>query len=631
MVDPVLFQIAAEQTKDYALLLLDDTGHILTWNVGAERIKGYTADEIIGKHFSIFYTREAVDSGWPDYELTAATAEGRFEDEGWRVRRDGSRFWASVVITALRDSTGKLLGFSKITRDLSQRRLYEEAVAQSEERFRLLVEAVVDYAIYMVDAQGLVTSWNAGAEKIKGYKAEEIIGKHFSRFFTPEDVRAGKPWEELGIARASGRTESTGWRVRKNGERFWARAVVSAIYGSEGHLRGFAKVTQDLSDKRHMQALEEAAKNIDEFIAVLAHDLRNPLAPIETAMQLIAHTPPASPTREEMLQIISRQTAQLRRVVDEMLDVSRLTGSELRFERLVTEFSEIVRRGAESADPAIRAANHHLEMNLAATPLYVEGDVDRLAQVVSNLLNNAARYTPQGGRIAVSTRVEAGFAVLTVSDTGRGIPRERIGRIFDMFVHRHSDTERVGRGLGVGLALSRRIAELHGGSLTAASAGEHRGSEFTLRIPLYVQNVEAPELATTQSTSSPPTGGHGRRILIVDDNIDAASTLQLLLSSLGHETAIAHSGLEALQRAREFAPSVVLLDIGLPDIDGYEVARRLRSEKAGDRLKIIAITGWGGEAREKSLEAGFDVHLVKPVRYADLEKALEQRNGTTLH
>jgi PAS domain S-box-containing protein len=631
MVDPILFQIAAEQTKDYAVFLLDAGGHILTWNSGAEHIKGYTPEEIVGQHFSIFYTRQSVESGWPGQELKIAAAEGRFEEEGWRVRKDGSRFWASVVITALRDPGGKLLGFSKITRDLTQRKLQQEALAQAEERIRLLIDGVVDYAIFMLDKEGIVTSWNSGAERMKGYKAEEVIGKHFSRFYVPEDVEAGKPWEELALARTAGRHEREGWRLKKDGQRFWARAVVSALYGPDGHLRGFAEVTQDLSERRHTQALERAAKNVDEFIAVLAHELRNPLAPIETAMQVIASTAPTEPKREEMLQIIARQTTQLRRVVNEMLDVSRITAGELSVSRSRVELSDIARHGLETATPAIEAAKHRVELDFAATPLYVDGDAYRLAQLAANLLNNAARYTPAGGVIRISTRAEAGCAVLKVRDSGRGIAPQWIERIFDMFVHDRAGVDLSSGGLGVGLALSRRIAELHGGSLVASSAGEHKGSEFMLRIPLCASDTPTEEAdMTTESAASPGVTGP-RRILIVDDNVDAAISLQILLNSLGHETAVAHGGMEALATARNFKPDVVLLDIGLPDIDGYDVARRLRSQKAHAHVRIVAVTGWGGDAKQKALEAGFDLHLVKPIDSAALAQALEQRNGTTLH
>src|SRR5579871_320039 len=243
MVDPVLYQLAVEQTRDYAVFILDLDGRVMSWNAGARLIKGYTAAEIVGRHFSVFYPPEAVQSDWPSYELKVAAEEGRFEDEGWRVRKDGSRFWAGVLITALRGPDGRLLGFSKFTRDLTDRRLHEEALLQSEERFRLLVDGVVDYAIFMIDRDGVVSSWNTGACRMKGYTREEIVGRHFSRFYPPEDVKAGKPWEMLDTARRTGRAENEGFRVRKNGDRFWARAVLTALYDAAGDLRGFAKVT----------------------------------------------------------------------------------------------------------------------------------------------------------------------------------------------------------------------------------------------------------------------------------------------------------------------------------------------------------------------------------------------------
>src|SRR5688500_10473516 len=244
-----LFQLMVEQTRDYALFLLDTDGRVLTWNAGAQRIKGYAPEEIVGRHFSTFYTRDAVDSGWPEHELKVAAAEGRVEDEGWRVRKDGSRFWANVVITGLRDAQGRLVAFSKITRDLTERKLHEQALRQSEERFRVLIEGVVDYAIFMLDPEGVVSSWNQGAERINGYRREEILGRHFSCFYPREDAEAGKPWEELATARREGRVEAQGWRLRKSGERYWVRAVVTALHDDHGRPRGFAKVMQDLTQQ----------------------------------------------------------------------------------------------------------------------------------------------------------------------------------------------------------------------------------------------------------------------------------------------------------------------------------------------------------------------------------------------
>ena len=630
-VDPSIYERVVQQTKDYAVFVLDPEGRILTWNLGAERIKGYAPEEIVGRHFSVFYTREALDSRWPDHELKVATAEGRFEDEGWRVRKDGSRFWASVVITALRDDSGKLIGFSKITRDVSDRRLYEEALRQTEERFRLLVESVADYAIYMVDPEGIVTSWNTGAQRIKGYSREEIVGKHFSRFFVQADIDAGKPWDELARARRAGRAEDESWRLRKNGERFWARVVVSPVHDGQGHLRGFAKVTQDLTERRHAQDLEKAAKNVNEFIGMLAHELRNPLAPIRNAVHIMARLAPGDPGHEAMRQTIDRQSAHLKRIVDDMLDITRITRGGLRIEHSPVELAEVVRRAVEMSAPGIEAGRHALEIDLPGPALTIDGDAHRLTQLLGNLLNNSARYTPPGGRIRVSGAREGMWAIVSVRDTGRGIEPQVIDRIFDMFVQGRAPLQRVGGGLGIGLALARSIAELHGGTLEAHSEGEDKGSEFVLRLPL-LESARAAPAAEQRSAEAAAAPLVPRRILVVDDNVDAATTLHLLLRSLGHETCVVHDGVKALKMAVEFRPDVVLLDIGMPGLDGYEVARRLHALKKERRFRIVAVTGWGQESdRARSREAGFDLHLVKPVDARTLQRALEEKNGTTLH
>ena len=623
-----IYRKVVEQTRDYAVFVLDPKGHIATWNVGAERIKGYAPSDIIGKHFSIFYMQEAIDRGWPEHELRVATQEGRFEDEGWRVRKDGSRFWANVVITALRGEDGQLLGFSKITRDLTDRRLHEEAMRQSEERFRLLIEGVQDYAIYMLDTQGAVTSWNTGAQRIKGYSREEILGKHFSRFYTPEDIEAGKPWAALAEAKRTGHFEVEAWRIRKDGRRFWARVVLTPLYDGEGHLRGYAKVTQDLSERRHLQALEKASKNVNEFIAMLAHELRNPLAPIRTAVQVMANPAASEAAREQMRQTIDRQSAQLTRIVDDLLDISRITRGMLDLERRPEDLVEIVRHSIETSSTLIEARRHRLEVEAPPVPIMIEGDRHRLNQVLSNLLNNAARYTPEGGSIAVKVGVEAGNAVVHVRDNGRGIEADMQERIFDMFVQGRSPLERVGGGLGVGLALARRLAEMHGGRLDVLSEGLGKGSEFTLTLPLPRQ-AHVPRAKTRPEAGEPIIP---RRVLVVDDNADAAESIKLLLQSLGHQVHVTFDGAQAIEAATQFRPDVVLLDIGMPGLSGYEVARRLRSLRPEAGLRIVAVTGWGQEVdRQASKEAGFDVHLVKPVDTEVLQRAVSGRNGATVH
>ncbi|HJV11916.1 MAG TPA: PAS domain S-box protein [Burkholderiales bacterium] len=624
-VDPLLYQLLVQQARDYALFLLDRDGRIVSWNLGAQRLKGYAEEEIVGRHFSIFYSREAIESGWPEHELKVALAEGRFEDEGWRVRKDGSRFWANVVITALRDANGRHLGFSKITRDLTDRKLHEEALRQSEERFRLLIEGVVDYAIFMIDPEGMVVSWNAGAQRINGYAREEILGKHLSRFFTPEDIDQGKPWEEIAQARREGRAEAEGWRVRKDGTRFWARAVLSALHDQNGRLRGFAKVTQDLSERRHLQDLEKATKQVNEFIATLAHELRNPLAPIRAAVHVMAKAPAGDPAHETMRQTIERQSAQLARIVNDMIDISRITRGVIAIERELVDLAEVARRAVEAGAPAIEAGRHRLEVELPAAPALVEGDLYRLTQLATNLLNNAAKFTPEGGTIWLSVATEDRTAVLRLRDTGRGIEPELLKRIFDMFVQGRTPS-RMGGGLGIGLAISRKIAQLHGGSLEAHSAGAGKGAEFTLRLPVAEQR------ALGEADEKPIASSGVQRVLIVDDNRDAARTLELLLRSLGHDTRVVYDGTEALAAAPSYQPHVVLLDIGMPDMDGYEVARRLRAMRELDGVRIVAITGWGQEAdRQRSREAGFDLHLVKPVDPNELVRVLDEQGGATLH
>jgi PAS domain S-box-containing protein len=629
---PELYKLMADRVLDYAIFLLDLEGKVCSWNAGAEAIKQYSAREIMGRHFSVFYTPADIARDWPNQELKRAMMEGRFEDEGWRVKKDGSRFWANVVITALRDDRGVLQAYSKITRDLTVRKKHEETVRQSEERFRLLVEGVQDYAIYMLDSLGTVTSWNAGARRIKGYEAAEVIGKHFSRFYTPDDVEAGKPWTELAIAREQGRAEDEGWRVRKDGSKFWARVVVTPVLDSEGTLCGFAKVTQDLTLRRHSEALELTAANVNDFIAVLAHELRNPLAPIRSAVQLQRISNPADPGYDKMREIIERQSGQLSRIVDDLLDISRITRGTLSIDKHPRDLGSIVNRGVETARPNIEAGKHTLEVTLPVVPARVNCDELRLTQALTNILNNAARYTDPGGRITVtvSTAESEGTPLgrISVRDTGKGIDPTLLHSIFGMFVQGKDPLQRPAAGLGVGLALTRSLVELHHGTVEARSEGVGKGSEFIISLPLL-----SPELITDSSAKKSPVrlsalaeverSPAKRRILIVDDNVDAAVALASLLKKYGHDVLEVHDGTEAIKAFEGFRPEIVLLDIGMPGMNGLEVARRLRQRNRSPRVLIIAITGWGKTEDEAvSREAGFDLHLVKPVEEAELLKAV---------
>jgi len=628
--DPKLFQLMAESVRDYAIFLLDPEGNIQSWNPGAERIKQYRADEIIGRHFSTFYTPQDVARDWPATELKLATMEGRFEDEGWRVRKDGSRFWAHVVITALRDPKGKLLAFSKITRDLTDRRLQEEALRRSEERFRLLIEGVQDYAIYMLNPEGVITSWNAGARRIKGYEATEIIGKHFSCFYSADDIAAGKPWAELAMAREHGRAEDEGWRVRKDGTRFWARVVVSALKDAEGQLHGFAKVTQDLTQRQHSQAVEIAARQVQDFIAVLAHELRNPLAPIRNAAQLLKDTSAGEEAFEVARRAIDRQSAQLARIVDDLLDVARITRGTFSVHPQRTDLRDIVQRAVETARPGIEAGQHHLLVELPPGAVFVRADELRLAQAVTNVLNNAARYTDPKGHITLALRREPRngqpMAALSVRDTGRGIEKEFLGSIFGMFVQGRHAASRSQSGLGVGLALTRTIVELHHGSIEASSEGPGKGSEFVIYLPLEDAAQTSAPGAQPAAALHELSNGAPHRVLVVDDNVDAASMMAALVRQLGHDVVVVHDGPSALRAAEAYRPEIILLDLGMPGMNGFEVARSLRERGVSPTPRIVAVTGWGKpEDERRTREAGFDMHLIKPVEESQIRLALRLR------
>ena len=612
-----VFRLLVEGVTDYAIFMLDPQGHVASWNPGAERLKGYTREEIVGRHFSVFYAQEARDRAWPEHELEVAARVGRFEDEGWRVRKDGTMFWANVVITALRDRNGRLQGFGKITRDLTERRMAEERLRESEEGFRLLLEGVQDYAVFMLDPEGRITSWNAGAQRITGYTAPEIIGHSFERFFLPADIAAGRPARELREAMLNRRSEDRGWRVRKDGTRFFAEAIVTSMHDTSGRMRGFAKVVRDLSDRKRIESLEEQGRNLTEFLAMLAHELRNPLAPISNAVAIIAATEQGNARIRWAREVIERQAGHLTRLVDDLLDVSRITRGKLRLKSAPLDIADTVKRAIESSRPLIEKRGHRLHLELPSEPLMVHGDSMRLTQVVLNLLNNAAKYTPEGGDIWVATEAIDGEVAVRVRDSGMGIAPQMIEGIFDLFAQGERTIDRSEGGLGIGLTLAKRIVALHGGSIKAQSAGPGGGSEFTVVLPRL--DTQLAEGDPKGSITRLPEAAARRRILVVDDNTDAASSIAMLLRMHGQDVDVEECGKAAIERLKSQRPDIMLLDIGLPDVSGYEVAREARKLPGGDRIRIYALTGYGQQDdRRRTVEAGFDGHLVKPIAPADL-------------
>jgi len=615
------FRMLVGGVKDYAIFMLDPTGHVQTWNAGAQRIKGYSAEEIRGSHFSRFYPQEAIDRGLPDTELRGATLQGRFEDEGWRIRKDGSRFWANVIITAMRNDAGNLMGFSKITRDLTERRRHEDELRLSEERFRLLVDGVTEYAIMTLDVDGFVTSWNAGAERIKGYKSDEILGKHVSYLYPSEAVLENKPWAQLSAARSSGRLTDEGWRLRKDGTLFWAMTVTTALHDQEGKPYGFAHVVQDLTQRRHSEALADTAQRMHEFIAMLAHELRNPLAPIRNAVALMGRKGLKDPTLESMRQTIDRQSVLLTRLLDELLDVNRVARGQFSIQHELMDLREAIAQAIETSRPLIDMRGHRLSVSVPDQPVLVRGDALRLTQAILNLLNNAAKYTPKSGSIDLSASVRNAEIEIRVSDNGRGIDPAMLERIFDLFVQLDPNTNTSLGGLGVGLALVRRVIELHGGSIQARSAGAGQGAEFIARFPLSVEQLKV----VARGEPRVPSALRRLRILIVDDNKDAADTLSQLLASMDQDICTVYDGVAAIAAAKTFQPEVVLLDIGMPEMSGYEVARALHAENSSAKPVLVAITGWGqGADRQQALDAGFHHHFVKPMSEEHLRRLLSQ-------
>jgi PAS domain S-box-containing protein len=1052
-------------TADSAIFMLDPVGCVVTWNAGAERLNGYTADEIIGQHFSRFYPPDAIAKDWPGHELEGARSTGRFEDDGWRLRKDGTRFWANVVITALRDKHGNLRGFSKVTRDLTARKQAEESLRRSEERFRLLVEGAKDYAIFLLDPEGRVASWNAGAERIKQYRADEIIGQHFSRFYPKDVVDRGWPAHELKVARAEGRFEDEGWRVRKDGTRFWANVIITALSDEAGVFRGFSKITRDLTerkrseenarrlaeeaaarrvaeenarliqeqrerlrvtlesigdavistdaegrveflnpvaedlvgwktaeaasrslgdvfrivneetrrpvenpairalkegvivglanhtvliakdgterpiddsaapirdaeggvigsvlvfrdiserkraeialresevrfrqladampqivwtarpdgeidylnhrwteftglpvtvgndgwggilhpddarlagerwmacvqsgdpfemetrlldrrqqsyrwhlirtvavrdesgkvarwfgtsteiheqkraaessqylaeasaalasvvdyestlqkvanlavpyfadwsavdvaeddgslrrlavahqdadkvalvhelmreyppdlesadgafavlrtgkpelisditdellvqaakDDRHLrlirslglksyicvpllvsgnpfgvltfataesgrkytesdlalavdlahraavaventqlyQALRETDRRKDEFLATLAHELRNPLAPIRNSLQILKMPRLDAETVARSRDMMERQVQHLVRLVDDLLDVSRVMRGKIELRRECVELASIVAGAVETVQPLIDAQDHQLLVRLPSESVPIDADPVRLAQVVGNLLTNAAKYTEPGGRIELTAQRDGGVAVLRIRDNGIGIAPDMLPRIFELFVQAAHGTTRTQGGLGIGLTLVKNLVEMHDGTVEARSEGLGKGSEFVVRLPISAQPRAEDHEREVGRRGLQPLSPSGYRLLIVDDNQDAANSLAALLRLQGHEVRVAFSGIAALEIAKTYAPDLVFLDIGMPSMDGYEVARQLRQQPGLEDSILVALTGWGQrEDRRRTAEAGFNHHLVKP-------------------
>ncbi|MEO5914102.1 MAG: PAS domain S-box protein [Luteolibacter sp.] len=614
-----LFGDLVGSVVDYALFAMSPEGIILNWNRGAEQIKGYTSEEIVGSHFSRFYSDEDRATGFPDKELEIASEEGHFTTEGWRYRKDGTRFWADVTITAIKDGDGKVQGFLKITRDLTEKMLAVEALRQSEERFRLLIEKVEEYAIFMLDPEGHVMSWNAGARRLKGYEEAEIVGQHFSVFYPP-DIRSTQPPALMRKAIKDGFAEAEGWRVRKDGSLFWGNVVLTALYSADRELRGFAKITRDLTERRKIKEMQESERLRSVFLATLAHELRNPLAPVLVGVELLTQSARDPAVIEKVVPMLNRQVKQMSHLIDDLLDVSRVSTGKISLKKSRVSLADIIESAVETVAPAIEAAGHRFTTRLPSGRVEMDADPQRIAQVISNLLSNAVKFTPPGGNIELEAAIESDDAVrITVSDDGKGVELESQTRIFELF---EQGSRGQHGGLGIGLTLVRTLTEMHGGTVSMTSGGEGSGSQFHLLLPFA--HFE-PAADSVSSSAEPRTQTFLRlsRVLVADDGRSTADILALFFRMEGMETVVAYDGAQAVNLAREFHPQVVCLDLGMPVMDGYEAARQIRLL---DRdVVIIALSGWGGpDDRRRSAAAGFDFHLVKPVSPEDLRTVINQ-------
>jgi len=620
-----------DAVTDYAIYMLDTTGTIISWNPGAQRLKGYRPDEILGSNFSRFYTDEDRRSGLPVRALSTALEQGRFSAEGWRVRKDGSRFWAHVVIDPVRTETGELVGYAKVTRDLTERRAAEEALRRSEERFRLLVQGVTDYAIYMLDTEGVVSSWNSGAERIKGYLPHEVIGTHFSRFYRPEDRDKGDPARALATAAREGRFEAEGWRVRKDGTRFWANVVIDAIHNDAGAVIGFAKITRDVTEKREAQQTLEQAREalmqaqkldaIGQLTGGVAHDFNNLLMVILSSLALARKRLPGDD--EKLKKLLDNAVSGARRGVSltqRMLAFARrqeLKPTAVHVPVLVHGMADMLTRTLGSMI--------ELETDFPIQLPPVLADANQLELAVLNLAVNARDAMPEGGRLVIRAREETlderreslapgSFICLCVVDTGLGMDEATLARAAEPFF----TTKGVGKGTGLGLPMVHGLAAQSGGHFKLHST-PGQGTAAELWLPVAKDDAAGPPSIGIDDAEPHPLAA-SLRILAVDDDALVLTNTTAMLEELGHTVLQAASADEALEiLKRDGGINLLITDHVMPRMTGAQLIAEV--EKANPQLPAILATGYA-ELPAK-LPAGAS-RLNKPFDVRELGAAIDE-------
>ncbi|HEX5935398.1 MAG TPA: PAS domain S-box protein [Pseudorhizobium sp.] len=621
------YRLLIDAITDYAIYMLDPGGRISSWNPGAQRFKGYAAPEIIGKHFSRFYTEADRASGLPARALKLAETEGRFEHEGWRLRKDGARFWAHVIIDPIWSPSGTLLGFAEITRDLTAGKKAEDELERSERQFQLLVQGVTDYAIFMLDPNGYVSNWNVGAERIKGYRSEEIIGSHFSRFYTEEDRAAGIPERGLETARKEGRFEKEGIRQRKDGSRFWAHVIIDAIRDETGKLLGFAKVTRDITEKVEAQkALNQAREDlfqaqkmeaIGQLTGGIAHDFNNLLMAVLGSLEILKKRMPEDPSLAPLLDNAIQGAERGVALVQRMLTYSRrqnLNMVAVDIPQVVEDLMEFIR---QSAGPRIS-----IETSLAQGLCPVTTDPVQLETALLNLVVNARDAMPDGGTITIRAETveseragdpEKGFVRLSVADTGEGMDEETLQQATTPFF----TTKGVGKGTGLGLSMVQGLAEQSGGRLTIESS-TGKGTSVSLMLPV-ADSEKSPEIVAVPANSVPENlSPSPLKVLAVDDDALVLMNTSLMLEDLGHAVTEAYNGQEALAvlQGGEHI-DLVITDHSMPRMTGAELAARIRTDWPD--VPVILATGY---AELPSGDAPKGTKLSKPFSQEQLQEAI---------
>jgi len=627
------FQLLIDSVTDYAIYMLDPTGIVVSWNPGAQRFKGYTESEILGEHFSRFYPDEDRRTGLPQRALDTAAREGKFESEGWRIRKDGTRFWAHVVIDPIRDQRGNLIGFAKITRDLTERREAQLALKASEERFRILVQGVTDYAIFMLDPQGYITNWNTGAERIKGYRQDEIVSQHFSRFYTEEDRAGGLPERALRTAAQEGKFEHEGWRVRNDGTHFWAHVVIDPIYDDRGELIGFAKITRDLTERRNAElaleqtraALFQAQKMeaLGQLTGGIAHDFNNLLTIIVNNLDLLTRN--VRETRDVRL-IESAQRAADRgaKLTQQLLAFARrqpLQPEILNPNSLIRGFEAVLRR----------ACGEMVDLRLSLAPRLKAAHVDgqQFETALLNLIVNARDAMPEGGALTIATSnvtldkngrppsaPPAGeYVSIVVEDTGQGMSPEVLSRAIEPFF----TTKEIGKGTGLGLSQVYGFVTQSGGHIDIEST-PGQGTKISLLLPAADQGGEEKE----ENAADPirPARDSAGTVLIVEDEPDVLDVATEIFESLGYDVLTASNAAAALEvLASAAAIDILFSDVVMPQgMNGVELSRKARELRPG--IKVLLASGYPMSAFPSEGLGEAASFISKPYRWTELADKL---------